>query len=109
MRVHGLSEGLCEHVGTVVFGGAVADFNSAEVDPLTDEVVPDVDVLRARMKLIVVHEGDSGLIIHEEERLSIRDDAEFGAPYGSWLMHHSMDWPIMGHAIFMDRLIAMTV
>ena len=56
-------ERFCEYVGTVVLGGAVRDSNGICEDVLADEVMSYVDVLRARVELMIVGEGYGGHVV----------------------------------------------
>ena len=75
--VCGLCKCLGEHVHAVVFRGAVAVVNITDVNAFADEMVADVDVLRAGMELTVMHESDSGLIVAVEWCGIIQGNAKF--------------------------------
>ena len=68
-------ESLCESVGDHVVCGTKNESNFAVVDYPAYEMETDVDVLGARVILMVFSECDGGLIVREEgDGLVKRDD-----------------------------------
>ena len=77
LGVSGLGERLREHVGAVVFGGAVDGLDIAGVDAFADEVMADVDVLRSSVKLVILGESDGGEIISGDNGRRFCAEMEF--------------------------------
>lgn len=62
----GRGEGLGQGVGNHVIGRTVDEAERAVLDDLTDEMIPYVDMLRARVILVVLSERNCGLIVAEQ-------------------------------------------
>ena len=58
-RGKSLGEGVCDHV----VGWAINEAHGSMLDDPANEVVSHIDVLRARMVLVVACEGNGGLVV----------------------------------------------
>src|ERR1700684_4104939 len=58
-----LREGFGKNVGNIVVGRDVLHVDTAVHDGFTNEMIPNIDVLRARVKFVVFRERNSTLIV----------------------------------------------
>jgi len=69
---------LREEVGELLFGGDVRDLERTALKMISNEVVPDVDVLGSPVIALSVGQGDGGLVIGVQDSWLDRRDAQFG-------------------------------
>ena len=60
------SEPLGQDIGSLLISGEVVKGDVARLDHVTDEMMMDVDVFSTVMKLQVLCDGDSRLVVDEE-------------------------------------------
>jgi hypothetical protein len=60
-------QSLGKYVGNLVVGGDVGEVDIAGGDPLAQEMVTQIDVLRAIVELRVLSDGNGGLIVHVQD------------------------------------------